>query len=397
MATVVAKSKPKASLNVKKVAKEDLVAMVKRIKGIERLHGKSLIETRDFTTEELTTLLDLCDAMQRLDFYGKRLDMIPPSLFLALFFDKSTRTKTSWAGAAARLGGIPVILEGSSTQVAHGETPIETGAMMGMNAHAIGIRHDMIIGEGNTFIRETKAGIDEYLKHTGAKRHVPFVNLQCDIDHPTQAMADLAMMRQHFGGNLKGKKFVISWAYSPSYAKPLSVPQGLITLLTRFGMDVVLAYPEGYNLMDRPMKDAKNFSNKSGGTFEVVHDMKAAVRGADIVYAKSWGPYDMMLERVKLNKARDEKALKELEGKMLALNAKYKNWKYDLDMQSTTKKAKYMHCLPADIGAEVDEKLFAQHRMFMYEEANKKPFVIAAAIAASMVPNLQGELIKRAK
>jgi len=382
---------------VKGTKKVELVAMIKKIKGIESLYGKSLIETRDFTTEELTTLLDLCDAMEAMDFYGKRLDMLPPSLFLALFFDKSTRTKTSWAGAAVRLGGTPVILEGTSTQVAHGETPIETGAMMGMNAHAIGIRHDMILGEGNKFIRETKGGIDEYLKYTGAKRHVPFVNLQCDIDHPTQAMADLAMMREYFDGNLKGKKFVISWAYSPSYAKPLSVPQGLITLLTRFGMNVVLAYPEGYRLMDQPMKDAKEFSSKSGGTFEVVNDMAKAVKDADIVYAKSWGPYDMMLERVKLNKERDEKGLKELENKMLALNAKYKNWKYTPDMQATTNKAKYMHCLPADIGAEVDEKIFEQHRMFMYEEANKKPYVIASAIAASMIPDLQKELIKRAK
>src|SRR6185369_6488480 len=107
------------------------------------------------------------------------------------FFDNSTRTKSSWAGAAARLGAHPMIVDGSSTQVEHGETAEETGAMLGMNAHALGIRHDLILGEGNRFMRAVQKGIDDYLAATHDSRRVPIVNLQCDIDHPTQTLADL--------------------------------------------------------------------------------------------------------------------------------------------------------------------------------------------------------------
>ena len=165
----------------------------------------------------------------------------------AMFFDNSTRTKSAWAGAATRLGMMPVIVDGSSTQVDHGETAKETGAMLGMNSHAMGVRHDKVLGEGHVFQTEVKAGIDEYLANTKNPRKVPVVNLQCDIDHPTQTLADLMWIREKFGKNgLAGKKVAVSWAYSPSYAKPLSVPQGLIMLLTRYGADVTLAHPKGY-------------------------------------------------------------------------------------------------------------------------------------------------------
>ncbi|MEM3342596.1 MAG: knotted carbamoyltransferase YgeW [Thermoplasmata archaeon] len=383
--------------------KNILGEMVNKLSGVEKLAGKSLIETKDYSVKELETMLDLAKVFKQMDFEGKQYDFLPNSLFLALFFDQSTRTKTSWAGASTRLGGRPVILEGSSTQVSHGETPIETGAMMGMNAHAIGIRHDMIIGEGNKFIRETKKGIDEYAKHEGWKRHVPFVNLQCDIDHPTQVLADLAQMREYFKGDLAGKKFVISWAYSPSYAKPLSVPQGLITLLTRFGMDVTLAYPKGYDLMEGCVKDAQRFAKSSGGKFEITNSMKEAVKGADIVYAKSWGPYEMMLERVELSKKKDSgEQMKALEKRMLELNAKYIDWEYNSKLEKLTNKAKYMHCLPADITGrmgkahgEVSGEVFDKHRMFMYQEANWKPYVIAAAVAGSLVPDLKKKLMSK--
>src|SRR5512147_2038221 len=186
------------------------------------LVGRSLLTTQDWTTPELEALLAVASRLEALDRARRSLALLPDELAYALFFDNSTRTKSAWAGAAARLGMRPVIVDGSSTQVEHGETAEETGAMLGMNAHALGIRHDLILGEGNRFMRAVSAGIGDYLTATKDPRQVPVVNLQCDIDHPTQVLADLMWLREFFPGGLRKRKIAMSWAYSPSYAKPLS-------------------------------------------------------------------------------------------------------------------------------------------------------------------------------
>jgi len=155
------------------------------------LRGRSLLTTHDWSTTELDAVLALATRLEELDRSGASVALLPHELAYAIFFDNSTRTKSAWAGAAARLGMEPVIVDGSSTQVAHGETAEETGAMLGMNAHALGVRHDLILGEGNSFMRAIKRGIDDYLAATNNARSVPIVNLQCDIDHPTQTLADL--------------------------------------------------------------------------------------------------------------------------------------------------------------------------------------------------------------
>ncbi len=96
------------------------------------------------------------------------------------------------------------------------------------------------------------------------------MNLQCDVDHPTQCMADMLHIIHQFGGveNLKGKKIAMTWAYSPSYGKPLSVPQGVIGLMTRFGMDVVLAHPEGYEVMPEVEEIARKNAAATGGSYK---------------------------------------------------------------------------------------------------------------------------------
>jgi knotted carbamoyltransferase YgeW len=287
-----------------------------------------------------------------------------------------------------------VIVDGSSTQVAHGETAEETGAMLGMNAHALGIRHDLILGEGNSFMRSAKKGIDDYLSATADPRKVPVVNLQCDIDHPTQAMADLCWLRERFPGGVAGKTIAVSWAYSPSYAKPLSVPQGLITLLTRFGMNVRLAHPEGYSLMPQCMDQAQRFAAQSGGSFSVTQDMDSAFEGADIVYPKSWGPYDLMLERVGANARRDTDELKRIEARALERNARHTDWICDERRMGLTAggDALYMHCLPADIGAEVSAGVMDKARVDLAQEANKKVYVIMAMLASGKLDGLAAKL-----
>ncbi len=359
---------------------------------LERLHGRSMLLTREWSREEIETLCSLAEVLQQLD----RTDAVPAlfsqELFWALFFDQSTRTKSSWAGAAARLGGSPVIVDGSSTQVSHGETAVETGAMLGMNSHAMGIRHDLILGEGNRFMREAKQGIDDYLRATGDDRVVPIVNLQCDIDHPTQTLADLLWLRERFPEGLEGKTLTMSWAYSPSYAKPLSVAQGIITLMTRFGMHVRLAHPPGYDLMESCMDAARSSAEESGGSFTVTHDMDEAFEGADIVYPKSWGPYDLMVERVEANRNKNRDALADIERRALERNRSFTDWICDERRMELTRDALYMHCLPADIGAEVSAGVMDQFRVDLAREANKKVYAIMALLAAAKTRGLKDQL-----
>lgn len=354
------------------------------------LRGRSMLLTSEWSRDELATVCDLAQLFESLDRRGGGTHLLPNELHYGLFFDNSTRTKSSWAGAAARLGAHPMVVDGSSTQVAHGETAEETGAMLGMNAHALGIRHDLIIGQGNKFMRGVKKGIDDYLRLNGEERTVPVINLQCDVDHPTQTLADLTFLRERFPDGLKGKTIAVSWAYSPSYAKPLSVPQGLIMLLTRFGMNVRLAHPAGYELMPEATELATRYAAESGGTFTVTNSMDEAFRHADVVYPKSWGPYDLMLERVGAN----AEEMKQIERRALERNREHVDWICDEMRMSLTHKALYMHCLPADIGAEVSLSVLERFRYSLAREANKKVYVIMAllALAKGVAADLAEEL-----
>jgi len=372
------------------------IAAVERLDAatLRTLHGKSMLLTQSFGTREIEALCTLAEAFEALDRARIQVPLFPHELFYALFFDNSTRTKSSWAGAAARLGAHPVIVDGSSTQVSHGETAEETGAMLGMNAHALGIRHDLILGEGNRFMADALKGISDYLRASGDDRALPVVNLQCDVDHPTQTMADLLWLRERFPEGLRGKTIAVSWAYSPSYAKPLSVPQGLVTLLTRFGMHVRLAHPPGYDLIPECLEHAARNAAASGGSFERMTEMDAAFAGAEVVYPKSWGPYDLMVERVEANRRRDGAAMKDIEARALERNRQHTSWICDERRMSLTRGggALYMHCLPADIGAEVSPGVMARAKVDVAREANKKVYAIMALLAAAKEPEVRERL-----
>lgn len=377
-------------------AKADLRARLGRLDeaALRGLYDRSMLLTQDWSKEELEAVCALAAAFEALDRAGVAVPLFEHQLFCALFLDASTRTKSSWAGAAARLGGSPVVFDGSSTQISHGETAEETGTMLGMNAHALGVRHDLILGEGNSFMRAARRGIEHYLRTNGEDRALPVVNLQCDIDHPTQTLADLCWLKERFPDGLAGRTIAVSWAYSPSYAKPLSVPQGLIMLLTRFGAHVRLARPPGYDLMAECTEAAAKNAVQHGGTFRTTDSMDGAFEGADVVYPKSWGPYDLMLERVAANRDRDAARMKDIEQRALARNRQHTDWICDERRMQLTRdgKALYMHCLPADIGAEVAESVMERHRVDVAREANKKVYVVMALLAAAKERNLRARL-----
>ncbi|MGF1716505.1 knotted carbamoyltransferase YgeW [Photobacterium chitinilyticum] len=366
----------------------ELIKEINELKS--ELHNKDFLLTWEQSPEELERVLKTAQALKAMRKENIATNIFKNGLGISLFRDNSTRTRFSYASAINMLGLAQQDLDEGKSQIAHGETVRETANMISFCADAIGIRDDMYLGAGNAYMREVGEALDDGVKE-GVLPHRPaLVNLQCDIDHPTQSMADLAWLEEHFGGldKLKGKKIAMTWAYSPSYGKPLSVPQGIIGLMTRFGMDVTLAHPEGYDLIPEVVEEARKNAEASGGSFTQVESMEEAFKDADIVYPKSWAPYQVMGRRTELLRANDHDGLKALEQECLAQNANHKDWHCTEEMMKQTKdgEALYMHCLPADITGvsckegEVEESVFEKYRIATYKEASWKPYIIAAMI-----------------
>jgi knotted carbamoyltransferase YgeW len=368
---------------------------------LKRLHidiyNHDFLLTWERTNDEIKAVLTVAQLMNNLHKEGISFRSFDTGLAISIFRDNSTRTRFSFASAANALGLGLSELDEEKSQIAHGETVRETANMISFLAEIVGIRDDMFLGEGNKYMREFGAAIQEGYEQGILHQRPNIVNLQCDIDHPTQALADLMQLKNTFGSleNLRGKKIAMTWAYSPSYGKPLSVPQGIIGLMSRFGMDVSLAYPEGYGLIPEVVELAKKQSVQHDSKFEVVNSMDEAFKNADIVYPKSWAPYHVMQRRTILLSNNDKPGLKELEKECLANNAKFKNWECDEQKMKLTKnsEALYMHCLPADISGvnciegEVSKNVFEKYRLATYAEASYKPFVIAAIMFLMRMQN----------
>ncbi|MCC7521614.1 MAG: knotted carbamoyltransferase YgeW [Flavobacteriaceae bacterium] len=367
------------------------------------LYQKDFLLTWEKSEKDLRILLEVAGILKEMRGMNISPRVFDSGLAISNFRDNSTRTRFSFASAANLLGLAVADLDEEKSQIAHGETVRETANMISFMSDYIGIRDDMFLGEGNKYMREVGEALDEGFAKGVLPVRPGIINLQCDIDHPTQSMADLMHLQNTFGSleNLKGKKIVMSWAYSPSYGKPLSVPQGIIGLMSRFGMNIELAHPEGYGLIPEVVALAQKNAVASGGSFKINHDMKDAMKDADIVYPKSWAPFHIMQQRTELLKNADKAGLKDLEQVCLANNAHFKDWEYNADKQAVTKNgdALYMHCLPADISGvsckegEVDGNVFEQYRIPTYLEAGYKPYIIAAMMFTNRFKN-PGEALK---
>lgn len=371
------------------------IEVIKNTKA--NLFGKDFLLTWDKSAAELEMIMHVAEALKNLNSENISTKCFETGLAVSQFRDNSTRTRFSFASAANMLGLTVQDLDEGKSQIAHGETVRETSNMISFLTEIIGIRDDMYLGAGHTYMKEVADSLEEGYNEGVLPQRPAVVNLQCDVDHPTQSMADLLHLKNYFGSleNLKGKKIAMTWAYSPSYGKPLSVPQGIIGLMTRYGMEVELAYPEGYDLIPDVLKVAENNASQSGGSFKVANSMEEAFKNADIVYPKSWAPYSVMETRTKLLYANDKEGLKELEKTCLANNARFKNWECDADKMKLTKngEALYMHCLPADISGvsckegEVAKDVFEKYRIETYKEAGFKPYIIAAMMLTSRFNN----------
>ncbi len=358
---------------------------------------KDFLLTWDFSDDQIQAVFQVAEVFRKMRLANLSAKVFESGLAISLFRDNSTRTRFSFASACNMLGLELQDLDEGKSQIAHGETVRETANMISFMAEVIGIRDDMYIGKGNTYMRQVAEAVQAGYDAGILEQRPTLVNLQCDIDHPTQSMADAMHLIKYFGAKekLEGKKIAMSWAYSPSYGKPLSVPQGIIGLMTRFGMDVVLAHPEGYELMPEVEEIALKNAHTAGGSFSKTHSMEEAFEGADIVYPKSWAPFEAMEKRTELYGRGDIEGIKALEKELLAQNAEFKNWECNEQLMQKTNggDALYMHCLPADISGvscnrgEVSAQVFERYRDLLYKQAGYKPYIIAAMIFLARFSN----------
>ena len=322
------------------------------------LVGRDYIETLDWTVEEIDEALAVAGELKTAFRNGVPHRLLPDKTLFMLFLDKSTRTRNAFESGMTQLGGHAIYLDAEKTQVAHGESPKDMGIILSRYGHGLAIRHDLAPYEGNAWMREIAKWAD-----------IPLINLQCDVDHPTQTLADLMTLREQRGQDLRGLKVAVSWAYAPSYAKPLSVPQGLATLLPRFGIDVVLAHPKGFELMPEVLERAEAAAAEGGATITYTNDMDEAFAGADVVYPKSWGRIDAFSD--------EKSALDE--------SAEFKDWICDSRRMSLANgDALYMHCLPADRGTEVTDEVIDGPQSIVYDEAENRMHTGKALCALTM-------------
>lgn len=321
--------------------------------------GKDYISTADWSVEELGEALDVSKELKAAFRNDEPHRLLPDKTLFMIFLDLSTRTRNAFEAGMTQLGGHAHFIDAATSQIAHGEAPRDMGIILSSYGHGIAIRHDKVPGEGNAYMREVAAAADK-----------PIVNLQCDIDHPTQQIADLMTIEEHFGTrDLSGMKICVSWAFAPSYAKPMSVPQGLALLLPRFGAELTIARPPEFRLMPHVMEDAQRLAAEGGGSIVEVEDMDAGFEGATVVYPKSWGAEHLF--------GKEQEAL--------ALNARYKDWICDARrMGIAADDAIYMHCLPADRGNEVTDEVIDGDQSVVFQEAENRLHTGKALMALTM-------------
>ncbi|MDQ7839716.1 MAG: ornithine carbamoyltransferase [bacterium] len=320
------------------------------------LRGRDLITLQEWTKEEIDTALDVALDLKRSRALSQPHAILRDKVLAMLFFFSSTRTRASFEAGMAQLGGHAQFIESRTTQIAHGDTAKEIGEILGRYNDGLAIRHVDWMG-GNKYIREVAAA-----------SRVPVLNMQCDIYHPFQALADLLTIIEK-KGDPRGKTITVSWAYAASYQKPISVPQSLILLMPRFGMNVRLVHPPGFQLMPEIVGQAQENARRAKVGFEIMDDFEAGIRGTDVVYAKSWGAL--------LTVKSDEEGAKH--------SAKYKDWITDeRRMAMAGDDAIYMHPLPADRNIEVTDAVIDGPQSVVYDEAENRLHGQKAVMALTM-------------
>lgn len=318
--------------------------------------GRHFITLQDYTNEEIETMLDVSFDLKRKFAMGVDTPYLLRKTIFLIFFEQSTRTRNSMEAGIAQLGGHANYLDTSTMQISHGESAKDTAIILSRFGHGIACRN-CFWGTGNKYITEM------------AKYSIsPVINLQCDLYHPMQGIADLMTIIEKFK-DTKNLKVSIIWAYATTHKKPISVPVTQVLLFPRFGMDVTLAYPEGYELPDWVIERARNYASLYGGSIKVTHDMEEAYRGADVVFPKNWGSW------VK-NPGSDV---------VDELLEKNRGWKCtEKLMKLTGSDSLYMHALPADRNNEVEDSVIDGPHSVVYDEAENRLHTAKAVMTLLM-------------
>ncbi|MCD6374884.1 MAG: ornithine carbamoyltransferase [Caldisericaceae bacterium] len=322
-----------------------------------KLKGKHFITTQDWTVQELKSIFQLAKQLKIEFAQGKFNKTLEGKSLGMIFFDPSTRTRTSFEAAMTQLGGHSIFFAPNTMQISHGEGAKDTAKVLSGYLQGIAVRFCKY-GEGNRYLNELR-------EHS----RVPIINMQCDVYHPAQILADYFTIMEHFGENTRGLKIGVSWTSAPNYIRPLSVPQSLILLMPRFGLNVTLAHPPEFELMPEIVEQAKKNAEQAGVKFEISHKMEDAFEDADIVIPKSWGPLVYTQD--------EEKGLKLIE--------KYPGWVADAERMALTKPhSLYMHPLPADRGKEVTPEVIDGPHSVVYQEAENRLHVQKALLSLIM-------------
>jgi ornithine carbamoyltransferase len=321
------------------------------------LKGKHFITTQEWTVDELETVFALAKELKLARATGRVTPLLAGKTLYMIFFDSSTRTRNSFETGMTQLGGHAIYLSPDKMQISHGENAKDTASVLSRFGDGIAIRH-CAFGEGNAYLREVARW-----------SRVPVINMQCDIYHPCQILADYFTIREKFGDTTRGLKLGMAWTSAPNYVRPISVPQSVILMMPRFGIDVTLAYPPEFRLMPEIEAQARANAAAAGARFEIVHEFEEAFRDADVVIPKSWGPLLHTQNR----------------GEALALIEKYPSWRCEAKHMALAKPhALYMHPLPADRGREVTDEVIDGPHSVVYDEAENRLHVQKALMALTM-------------
>lgn len=320
------------------------------------LQGRNFLSTQDWSVDELETLFSLSARLKADRTAGVPTRLLEDKTLYMIFFDSSTRTRTSFETGVTQLGGHGIYLSPDRMQISHGENARDTANVLSRYGEAIAIRH-CAFGEGNA-----------YLSEVAEHASVPVLSMQCDVYHPCQILADYLTIREEFG-ETRGLKLGVAWTSAPNYVRPISVPQSLILMMPRFGIDVTLAYPPEFRLLPEIEEQARANAEAAGGSFEITHRFEDAFEDADVVVPKSWGP---------LVHTRDHD-----EG--IRLIEAYPEWRCDADRMALGKEHMiYMHPLPADRGREVTDEVIDGPQSVVYDEAENRLHVQKALMALTM-------------
>ena len=328
---------------------------------------RHFLNTQDCTRAELDDLLALAARykQQRLG------DALKGRSIALVFFNPSLRTRTSFELGAFQLGGHAVVLQPGkdawpiafdTSAVMDGEAEehiAEVARVLGRYVDMIGVRafpkfldwqHD----------RQDQV-LNGFARHAG----VPVINMET-ITHPCQELAHALALREHFGSDdLRGRKYVLTWTWHP---KPLNtaVANSALTIATRLGMDVTLLCPNpDYLLDERYLEWARQNVAESGGALQISHDIEQAYRGADVVYAKSWGalPHFGNWEPE------------------IAQRQHYRHFIVDEAKMALTNDAVFSHCLPLRRNVKATDAVMDSPRCIAIDEAENRLHVQKAVMA----------------